>query len=162
MRKRITLIAAVLMFAGLSLAQEAHSCSNATLHGSFGFVITGTRPVPPPSLPGIESVVGTAITTFDGEGNFAQTDNVHGATSGYTPERPGSGTYSVNPDCTGTMILNNESVPFGLVLSIVVVDNGKEIRAAVVKTTATACTTTTNITTCSPPPIMVTSNGRRM
>jgi hypothetical protein len=154
MRKTIAVTAAVLVLASLGFAQEAHACSNATLHSSYGFIITGTRPAPHQTTPTIESVVGTAITAFDGEGNFTQTDNIHGSVSGYTSNRPGSGTYNINPDCTGTMILNNEGVPFGLVLSIVVVDNGKEIRAAVVDTT----TDTTHM----PPPIMVTSSGHRI
>jgi hypothetical protein len=161
MRKTIVLFAAILALASMSYAEEAHTCSNATLNSSYGFVITGTRPVPPPNAPGIESVVGTAITTFDGQtnpdglGGFTQTDNIHGSVSGYTPDRPGHGTYKINADCTGTMTLYNEGVPFGLVLSIVVVDNGKEIRAAVVDTTADPNHT-------APPPIMVTSNGKRI
>ena len=105
----------------------------------------------------MDSVVGTAITTFDGAGAFTQTDNIHGSITGFSaPDRPGKGSYSINSDCTGTMILNNDGVPFGLVLSIAIVDIGKEIRAAVVSTT----TTVENKQV--PPPIMVTSNGKRM
>jgi hypothetical protein len=33
-------------------------------------------------------------------GNFTQIDNVHGSVTGIAPNRPGSGTYQVNPDCT--------------------------------------------------------------
>src|SRR5204862_4425929 len=36
----------------------------------------------------------------DGMGNFTQIDNVHGSVTGIVPNRPGSGTYQVNPDCT--------------------------------------------------------------
>jgi hypothetical protein len=33
-------------------------------------------------------------------GNFTQVDNIHGSVTGWVPNRPGSGTYQVNPDCT--------------------------------------------------------------
>jgi hypothetical protein len=46
------------------------------------------------------------VATFDGAGNFTQTDNV--SINGFPAivNRPGSGTYSVNADCTGTQTLN--------------------------------------------------------
>jgi len=38
------------------------------------------------------------MTTFDGNGNLTQTDNIHGSISGYTaPDRQGTGTYSLKP-----------------------------------------------------------------
>ena len=153
MCKTILYLAVLLILPNLGLAEESRSCSNETLHSSYGFVISGSRPVP--GQPGaIELVVGTALTTFDGNGNFAQTDNIHGQVTGFkTPDRPGAGTYNINSDCTGTMVLHNEGVPFGLILSIIVVDNAKEIRAAVVDITGDSST---------PPPIMVVSNGKRI
>lgn len=154
MRKTILYFAVLLILPNLGLAQESKTCTNETLHSSYGFVISGSRPVA--GQPGvIELVAGTALTTFDGNGNFTQTDNIHGQVTGFkTPDRPGWGTYSINADCTGTMILHNEGVPFGLTLSVVVVDNGKEIRAAVVDITGDSSGT--------PPPIMVVSNGKRI
>jgi hypothetical protein len=93
----------------------------------------------------METVVGVAMTNFDGNGNLTQTDNIHGSISGYTtPDRPGTGTYNVNPDCSGTMQLSSPGSPT-LTLRIVVVDKGSEVRTAVV----------------APAPVMVTSNGRR-
>ena len=129
-------------------------CTNATLEGNFGFTVTGTRP----SGPGgpVESVVGVAMTHFDGNGNLTQTDNIHGSITGVAaPDRQGSGTYSINADCTGTMKLINSGAP-PLTLRIVVVDNGNEVRTAVVDPTAT-------VTPGTPAPqVMVTSNGRRV
>ncbi len=119
-------------------------CSNATLRGDYGFTVSGMRP----SAPGgpVETIVGVALTNFDGNGNLTQTDNIHGSLSGFaTPDRAGTGTYTVNADCTGTMTLTNAGAP-PLMLRIVVVDNGNEVRTAVV----------------SPLAVMVTSNGRRM
>ena len=121
-----------------------NSCSNATIAGDYGFTVTGTRL----SRPGgpMEAVVGVAMTHYDGSGGLTQTDNIHGSISGFaTPDRKGSGTYTVNSDCTGTMTLVNEGAP-PLTLRIVVVDGGNEIRTAVV----------------SPLLALVTSNGRRV
>ncbi|MGB9457488.1 MAG: hypothetical protein WCB12_15680 [Bryobacteraceae bacterium] len=124
--------------------QDNVTCTNATLQGDYGFTVTGTRPSAPGSIV-IETVVGVAMTHFDGDGNLTQTDNIHGSISGYTaPDRPGTGVYSLNPDCTGTMQLSSPGSPT-LTLHIVVVDNGNEVRTAVV----------------NPLPVMVTSNGRR-
>jgi hypothetical protein len=130
----------------------ATTCSNGTLNGAYGVNISGTRPAPTvlPNLlyfPGaIEQVIGVAIQIFDGQGNFSQTDNVKGSVSGITPNRPGSGTYSVNSDCTGTYTINIKGAPAPIVTHFVIVDSGAEFKGVVV----------------SPQPVMVTANGRKM
>ena len=152
--KRLAFAAFLLALCSLSALAEDHYrvCSYETLHGSYGFTITGERPTPGnPML--IEQIVGTAITTYNGQGTFTQIDNVHGSSGDYVPNRPGSGSYTINADCTGTMTLHNDKIPFDLVLSIVVVDHGKEVRAAVVNVSPAQ----TPI-----PPIIVTSNGRKI
>jgi hypothetical protein len=118
-------------------------CTNETLNGNYGFTITGIRPTGPggPQV----AIVGTALTTFHGDGTFDQFDNINVNSSAdpYQPDRPGSGTYNLNPDCSGTMALTAGGVT--LELSIVVVDNGREIRTAVVT-----------------PNVIVSSNGRKL
>jgi hypothetical protein len=47
------------------------------------------------------------------------------------PWRPGTGTYTVNPDCTGKATLTFPSPAPPLVLYFVVVKGGKEIRQVV-------------------------------
>lgn len=104
-------------------------CSDATLKGTYGGNISGTRPWPPPAGP-LESITGVVIRTYDGEGQFTQIDNVKGTTSGIVPDRPGSGTYHVNEDCTGV----TGFVPGPGILvreRIVIVDDGNEIRGMV-------------------------------
>jgi hypothetical protein len=69
----------------------------------------GQRP-PWPSLPPDESaplaLAGIVKTTYDGKGNFTQVDAV-GINGNIVPGwRPGTGTYSVNPDCTGTATIS--------------------------------------------------------
>ena len=126
-------------------------CSNATLKGSYGLQITGTRPAASilsgiQATPGTaEQVVGVSYQTYDGNGVFTQIDNVKGSLSGITADRPSVGTYSVNPDCTGTFTVNNPGNP-PIVNRIVIVDNGQGFLTAVV----------------SPQPVLVTAVGRKM
>lgn len=154
--KRIATFNVIALMVSISAAYSqtpgAGTCSNATLTGAYGVNITGTRPAPS-VLPGIsalagfiEQVIGVVIQTFDGAGNFTQTDNVKGSLSGITPDRPGSGTYNVNADCTGTYTLNNTGTPFPIVNRIVIVNGGSEFRSVVV----------------SPQAVMVAANGRKM
>jgi hypothetical protein len=122
---------------------EGFVCSNATLRGNYGFTINGIRPAAR-GLPQV-AVVGTALTTFHGDGTFDQFDNlnVNSPEVTYQPDRPGLGSYSLNSDCSGTMTLIAGGVT--LQLSITVVDHGREVRTAVVT-----------------PEVIVTSNGRRI
>jgi hypothetical protein len=124
---------------------EAFQCSNATLRGTYGGQLRGTRPVPPPLGGGTEDVIGVAIRTFDGLGNFTQIDNVKGSVTGWVPDRPGSGTYQVNPDCTAV----THFVPGPGVLieeRMVIVDAGKE----------------TYSMTATPPLLMVTAVSKKI
>ena len=85
----------------LSSAVSAHTdeCSNVTIKGTYAFIIHGQILTPNGPL----IVDGIAKTTFDGNGNLVQVDAV--AVNGDIPLvwRPGTGTYNVNSDCTGTM-----------------------------------------------------------
>ncbi|MBV8820404.1 MAG: hypothetical protein JO022_18735 [Acidobacteriaceae bacterium] len=152
-----TKLGSALLFATAMWAQDAPFqtvCSNATLEGDYGFIITGMRP----SGPGgpVETIVGIAMTHFDGNGNLTQTDNIHGSISGVaTPNRPGTGTYTINSDCSGTMKLINSGAPV-LTLAIAVVDDGNTVLTAVQDPTASVAAGT------SPPQVMVTSQGRRV
>ena len=117
-----------------SASQSDPVCSTATLQGAYGVQISGTRPAPSvaPGAPGfvgqLEQVIGLVTEVFDGKGNFTQVDNVKGTVSGISPDRPGGGTYTVNPDCSGNLIV----VPVPgtqIVQKIVIVDGGKEYRS---------------------------------
>jgi hypothetical protein len=137
--------------AAVAAAQGQIVCSNTTLNGDYGVQITGTRPAPSilsglQATPGTtEQVVGVAIQTFDGSGGFVQADNVKGSLSGITIDRAGTGTYSVNADCTGTYTVNNPGNP-PIVNQFVIVDNGQGFLTAVV----------------SPQPVLVTAIGKKM
>jgi hypothetical protein len=101
----VALPVALLFFVGSfqASAQDDQSCSVASLKGAYGFQISGT-------VPGVLAIGGVARVVFDGQGNFTQTDDLQILVSGQAPivilDRPGSGTYTINPDCTGTETLN--------------------------------------------------------
>ncbi len=105
-------------------------CSNRTIKGTYGGHVEGTRPIPGGT--GMEAFIGVVIRTYDGAGNFTQFDNIKGATSGIAPDRPGSGTYQVNPDCTGTTLFQPGP---GVVIEekTVIVDYGHEVHSITVR-----------------------------
>jgi hypothetical protein len=111
-------------------------CSEATVRGDYGIQIQGTRPAPGGLT---ESVVGVVHRTYDGQGNFDQVSNVKGSITGTVADSQGFGTYEVNPDCTG--IIRFQPGP-GILIEerLVIVDNGREIRAAVMVPTAVVIT----------------------
>ncbi len=108
---------------------EAGGCGNSSLSGAYGFSISGAAI--DPASGSMEEIIGVAMTRFDGRGSLTQVDNIHGSLSGAVTDRPGSGTYQVNPDCSGTMTLNVPGIPVPIELRIVVVDQGHEVRTAV-------------------------------
>jgi len=146
-----TILLSSVMFAGATIVNAQSLCSNATLKGSYGVQITGTRPAPSvlsgiQATPGTpETVAGVVLQVFDGAGGFTQVDNVKGSLSGIVADRPGVGTYSVNGDCTGTYTVLNPGLP-PIVNRLVVVDNGQGFLTVVV----------------SPQPVMVTATGKKM
>jgi hypothetical protein len=85
--------------AGAACAQSG-GCNNGSITGTFIFTITGQILAPAPAA---GPVSGVAMTTFDGFGNLSQVDHVvHNGVTPVEDWRPATGTYSVNPDCTGT------------------------------------------------------------
>jgi hypothetical protein len=126
------------IFTGLAFAQnavtDAYGCSNATLHGSYAFQITG-QILAPAAVAG--PVSGVALTVFDRNGNLTQVDNVvHNGVAPVEDWRPAIGTYIVNPNCTGIFtftpmptVPQDASPP--LKLYFVVTRDGTEIRTGV-------------------------------
>ena len=101
-------------------------CSNATLFGNYGSSSDGVL-LPAPGI-ALEFRALT-LTRFDGRGNLTWRE--HMVVNG-EPDHPGwitaTGTYVVNPDCTGSMEVNTPNSPVALNLSLVVVKRGKEVR----------------------------------
>jgi hypothetical protein len=115
-------------------------CTDHTLRGTYGIQMHGTGPVPPP-VGGSQTLIGVVKRTFDGMGNFTQIDNIHGSVTGWTPDRPGSGTYQVNPDCTGATQF--QPAPGAPVIEerIVIVDGGSELYSVTVSPLPTMVST---------------------
>ena len=123
-----------LLMLALALAESAPSsahaagCSNYSIQGSYAFTIHGTI-----FLPNGATVLldGIALQTFDGRGNVTQVDAV--ADNGLlTPGwRPGTGSYSVNQDCTGSETLVVPGMP-DLHLQIIVAQSGNTIHQVVI------------------------------
>ena len=126
------------MMAGAALlavaVQAQAACSNSTLHGRYAFTITGQILAPSPAA-GLVS--GVAMTFFDGDGGGSQLDHaVHNGVPPVEDWRPGSISYSINPDCTGTMTITQhptDPADFGppLHLYIVVTRDGSQVDTVV-------------------------------
>lgn len=103
-----------------------HSCSNRTLHGDYGSTIEGVLG------PGL-TIRGVAMAHLDGKGNLTQVDHI--VVNGMPPPlewTPGTGTYAVNPDCTGSAVVHTASSSTGILnLHFVVVREGKEFHQVV-------------------------------
>jgi len=109
----------------VSANDDAHrGCSNRTLRGDYGILVSGVRALGPTVT---ETFIGTAIRTYDGRGNFEQIDNSHGTVTGAVTNSPGVGTYTVNANCSGTSTLFLPGAP-PIETSFVIVDHGDEVK----------------------------------
>src|SRR6201993_3068613 len=106
-------------------------CTDATIRGTYGIQMQGTGPVPPP-VGGTQTLIGVVRRTYDGMGTFTQIDNIHGSVTGWVPDRQGSGTYQVNPDCTAaTQFVPGPGAPV-IEERLVIIDGGSELYSATV------------------------------
>jgi len=100
-------------------------CPNETLSGDYGFALDGVILGPELRFRGV------VLQHYDGKGNITQVDHV--VTNGVPPAEewtPGSGTYIVNSNCTGSAVLNTPGNP-PVNLHFVIVRGGKEVHQVV-------------------------------
>ena len=103
--------------------RQGRICNDRTIQGSYGFTFTGARPASTtPGAPIVEGR-GVGIRIFDGQGTFTEVASFKGVNTPALIDQPNSGTYRINPDCTGTAFLNVGGAEF----RFVVVNKGKEI-----------------------------------
>jgi hypothetical protein len=102
-------------------------CSNATLKGEYAFGVTNlTTPR-----------VTAGIKVFDGNGNLTQRDyRGYSTPAEFAPKGQETGTYTVNRDCTGSMVINlNAPVTSGstgvIGILFVISDGGRHIHEVV-------------------------------
>jgi hypothetical protein len=122
----LTIVALALGLASVANA-ENKACTNATLKGSFGYSSTGTlldTYVPPP-FAGPFAEVGTE--TFDGRGGTSATATL--SSNGNIVQVTVTGTYSVNPDCTGTLTLQISPFNATVHANFVIDKNGNAFQA---------------------------------
>lgn len=108
-------------------SESGAGCSDHTLHGDYAFVIDGTILTAPSPL----LLRGVAMTHFDGHGNLNQIDFVTLNGAGGPDWRPATGTYEINPDCTGVAQILPDGAP-PLNLRLVVGDRGRQVWTVVI------------------------------
>src|SRR4051812_42227052 len=91
------------------------------MKGTWGSTIEGT--ILGPNL----QFRGLALGYFDGNGHMTQVDYI--VFDGTPPAQewtPGSGTYTVNPNCTGSVLINSPSNPVPVPVHFIIVENGRK------------------------------------
>ncbi len=133
--KPLVSLAALTLFALASLASAfagstPNFCTNRLLWGKYGFTVQGAKLSGPGFL---GSQVGVAMATFNGDGTFTQIDTVtiDGNVVADFTHTPANGTYTVNPDCTGTFTVNFTDGRPTVTTNFVLVDWGNEIDTVV-------------------------------
>jgi hypothetical protein len=111
-------------------------CRTHTLHGDYGLTGTGVRGLGPGAS---ETFATISMVTYDGLGGFSAIGVSHGQVTGVREGLPVTGTYYVNPDCTGGQTTIIPGVP-PLEDRFVIVDNGREVRTVVVAPVTTIAT----------------------
>ena len=134
MKRTLASMLPVLAFATafvLGAAPRAHAidhkeCSTATLRGSFGYTATGTLlpAAAPPPFAGPFGEVGRQ--TFDGKGHTEATATA--SANGNINQLTIAGTYTVNPDCTGSMVVSVSPLGITSHVNFVIDDDGAELR----------------------------------
>ena len=127
MRKWLSQVTPLAAIASLALTGAAWAdfvCSNATLKGEYAFGVT--------NLTARQVVAG--IKVFNGRGGLTQRDyQGNSVPAEFSPPGQETGTYTVDPDCTGSMEINL-NVPGGggqLKILFVISDGGRHIHEVV-------------------------------
>ena len=110
---------------GTVRAQEEGVCSNANVAGKWGFTTNGT-------VVGIGPRASLGIFTLDGAGNLLN-GKATASLNGNITDETFSGTYAVNPDCTGKFAIEifdlSGNKLLTATLNVVFDDNVRELRA---------------------------------
>jgi hypothetical protein len=116
-----TLAALALALTPAPAARAEKGCSNATLKGNYADQDTGT-------IVGVGPFAGVNVDSFDGHGKLT----ISGISSLNGSVSPGvsTGTYKVNPDCTGIYTVQDS---FGDTFDafFVIGDDGNELRIVI-------------------------------
>lgn len=106
-------------------AQDEGGCSNGSVAGKWGFTTNGT-------VVGIGPRDSLGIFTLDGAGKLVN-GKATASLNGSMTDETFSGTYSVNPDCTGKLAIEifdlSGNKLLSATLNVVFDDNVRELRA---------------------------------
>ena len=110
----------------VSAVHAQGGCSVATLNGRYAFSSSGFTPKG--SMGDLLPAVAVGVVTFDGAGNLSTTyTDVSPGKPTYIPlEGIGSGTYSVNSDCTGSASCTAGNCA-GITWNTVIISDGTEV-----------------------------------
>jgi hypothetical protein len=120
----VTIVTVLLLTASLSFA-DGQRCSTKSVAGDWGLTLTGTILLPTGAVPA--AAVVNASVDRDGNSTGTEGRNVGG---GYADETL-AGSWTVNPDCTGSLTVNfyeSGQLVRTSVLTIVFDDNSKQVR----------------------------------
>jgi hypothetical protein len=124
--RAFTIAAFVAVALGVAPTANASNkgCSNATLKGTYadkdnGFIMN-TAPTPASLFAGVN------LDTFDGKGTISATG--FSTIDGNGGSQTETGTYTVNPDCTGTYEVTISPGGFTAHASFVIDDDGDELQ----------------------------------
>ena len=145
MRRNIAMLVASAAFVGLVVwgttekknitalpivhADAPKGCSTGTAAGNWGFTLTGTAIFPSPNGQAPVPVAAIGRIAADDNGSLIGTE-ARSVGGGYADETA-TGTWTVNPDCTGTLEVNlyeSGQLARTSVTTIVFDDNSKEFR----------------------------------
>jgi hypothetical protein len=120
--KTMTIVAVFALALTAAPAAKAanRGCSNATLKGTYSDQDTGT-------IVGLGPFAGVNVDSFDGKGNIT----ISGISSVNGSVSPGveTGTYQVNPDCTGTYTVSGGGLTIDAFF--VIDDDGNEVKIVI-------------------------------
>jgi hypothetical protein len=119
----IAAVTALALVVSPTVRAQDKGCTNATLKGTFAHTASGFE-ISPPAIAGPLAGVGT--DTFDGKGGVATSAMI--SLNGNIVPVAATGTYTVNPDCTGKYVIP------GTTLFFVIADSGNEIHAICIDT----------------------------
>ena len=118
----IAAVAALALTVAPMAKAENKGCSNDSIKGTFAHMGTGFITAPP-AIAG--PITGVGTDTFDGKGGVTSTATLN--INGNVVPLGATGTYKVNPDCTGTYTISGSTGTTHLVF--VIADSGNEIHA---------------------------------
>lgn len=111
-------------------------CSAMTIAGDYAYTIEGTLLISPTvTLP----IHGVSLGHYDGKGNKTQLDHV--VVNGQEPQEEwisGSGTYTVNENCTGSQEVFIDGNPSPIRSHFIIANDGREIREVIDANAVTA------------------------